>query len=59
MATASLSITPPNNAWIKSQIENEELSSRSDVVTHLIRKARKEQDEGRVSGYEKTYPKGA
>jgi len=45
MARASISITPPNDAWIKSQIESEEFSSRSDVVNDLIRKARKEQDE--------------
>ena len=45
MAKASISITPPNDAWIKSQIESEEFSSRSDVVNDLIRKARKEQDE--------------
>ena len=42
MARASISITPPNDAWIKSQIESEEFSSRSDVVNDLIRKARKE-----------------
>ncbi len=45
MTRASISITPPNDAWIKSQIESEEFSSRSDVVNDLIRKARKEQDE--------------
>ena len=45
MVRASISITPPNDAWIQSQIESEEFSSRSDVVNDLIRKARKEQDE--------------
>lgn len=45
MTRASISITPPNDEWIKSQIESEEFSSRSDVVNDLIRKARKEQDE--------------
>jgi len=45
MTRASISITPPNDAWIKSQINSEEFSSRSDVVNDLIRKARKEQDE--------------
>ena len=44
MTRASISITPPNDAWIKSQIESEEFSSRSEVVNDLIRKARKEQD---------------
>ncbi len=45
MTRASISITPPNDAWIKSRIESEEFSSRSDVVNDLIRKARKEQDD--------------
>ena len=45
MTRASISITPPNDEWIKSQIESEEFSSRSDVVNDLIRKARKEQDD--------------
>ena len=45
MTRASISITPPNDAWIKSQIKSEEFSSRSDVVNDLIRKARKEGDE--------------
>ena len=43
MARASISITPPNDAWIKSLIDSEEFSSRSDVVNDLIRKARKDQ----------------
>ena len=45
MTRASISISPPNDAWIKAQIESEEFSSRSEVVNDLIRKARKEQDE--------------
>jgi antitoxin ParD1/3/4 len=45
MTRASISLSPPNDAWIKSQIDSEEFSSRSDVVNDLIRKARKEQDE--------------
>ncbi|MBF0447998.1 MAG: type II toxin-antitoxin system ParD family antitoxin [Magnetococcales bacterium] len=45
MARASISISPPNDEWIKLQIDSEEFSSRSEVVNDLIRKARKEQDE--------------
>lgn len=44
MTRASISITPPNDAWIRSQIDSEEFSSRSDVVNDLIRKARNQQD---------------
>ena len=43
MTRASISITPPNDAWIKSQIDSAEFSSRSEVINDLIRKARKEQ----------------
>ncbi|MCP4372475.1 MAG: CopG family transcriptional regulator [Deltaproteobacteria bacterium] len=45
MSRTSISFTPPNDEWIKSQIESEEFSSKSDVINDLIRKARKEQDE--------------
>jgi len=45
MTRASISISPPNDAWIKAQIESEEFSSRSEVVNDLIRKARKDQSE--------------
>ncbi|MCF6225413.1 MAG: hypothetical protein L3J22_03785 [Xanthomonadales bacterium] len=45
MTRASISISPPNDEWIQSQINSEEFSSRSEVVNDLIRKARKQQDE--------------
>ncbi len=45
MARASISISPPNDEWIQSQIQSEEFSSRSEVINDLIRKARKEQDQ--------------
>jgi len=45
MTRASISISPPNDAWIKAQIKSEEFSSRSEVVNDLIRKARKDQNE--------------
>ena len=45
MTRASISITAPNDAWIQSQIDSEEFSSRSEVVNDLIRKARKEQND--------------
>lgn len=41
MATrASLSLTEPNEEWIKSKIDSKEFMSRSEVVNDLIRKAR-------------------
>jgi len=42
MTRASISLSPPNDNWIQSQIENEEFSSRSEVVNDLIRKAREQ-----------------
>ena len=40
MARQSISLTPPNDDWLMSQIESEEFSSKSEVVNDLIRKAR-------------------
>lgn len=40
MARQSISINPPNDEWLKEQIESEEFSSKSEVVNDLIRKAR-------------------
>lgn len=40
MARQSISFTPPNDEWLKTQVESEEYSSKSEVVNDLIRKAR-------------------
>jgi antitoxin ParD1/3/4 len=40
MPRQSISFTPPNDAWLKAQVESQEYSSKSDVVNDLIRKAR-------------------
>ncbi len=40
MARQSISLTPPNDEWLKAQIDSEEYTSKSDVVNDLIRKAR-------------------
>ena len=37
---ASLSISEPNEEWIQSQLASKKFASRSDVVNHLIGKAR-------------------
>lgn len=37
---ASLSISAPNEEWIRGQITSGEFASRSEVVNDLIRKAR-------------------
>jgi len=43
MARQSISFTKPNDEWLKSQVENEEYSSKSELVNDLIRQARKQQ----------------
>ncbi|MDO8967028.1 MAG: type II toxin-antitoxin system ParD family antitoxin [Algoriphagus sp.] len=45
MARQSISLTPPNDKWLKSQVDNQEYSSKSELVNDLIRQARKQQAE--------------
>ena len=43
MARQSISFTQPNDKWLKSQVDNQEYSSKSELVNDLIRQARKQQ----------------
>lgn len=43
MARQSISFTKPNDEWLKSQVDTEEYSSKSEVINDLIRQARKQQ----------------
>ena len=43
MARQSISFTEPNDEWLKTQIENQEYTSKSELVNDLIRQARKQQ----------------
>jgi antitoxin ParD1/3/4 len=43
MPRRSISISEPNDEWLKSQIDNEVYSSKSELVNVLIRQARKQQ----------------
>ena len=43
MARQSISFTKPNDEWLKAQVENDEYSSKSELVNDLIRQARKQQ----------------
>lgn len=45
MTRQSITLTKPNDDWLKTQIENEEYSSKSELVNDLIRKARSKQEE--------------
>jgi antitoxin ParD1/3/4 len=40
MTRQSISLTTPNDEWLKAQIENEEYSSKSEIINDLIRRAR-------------------
>lgn len=43
MTRQSISFTRPNDEWLKSQVESEEYSSKSELVNDLIRQARNQQ----------------
>ncbi|NLI99772.1 MAG: CopG family transcriptional regulator [Bacteroidales bacterium] len=45
MARQSISLTKPNDEWLKSQVSNNEYSSKSELINDLIRQARKQQVE--------------
>lgn len=45
MPRQSISFTKPNDEWLKTQVESEEYSSKSELVNDLIRQARKQQVE--------------
>ncbi|MFT5668105.1 MAG: antitoxin ParD1/3/4, partial [Vicingaceae bacterium] len=41
MSRQSISFTEPNEEWLRSQVEAQEYSSKSELVNDLIRQARK------------------
>jgi antitoxin ParD1/3/4 len=43
MTRQSISFTKPNDEWLKAQVENDEYSSKSELINDLIRQARKQQ----------------
>ena len=43
MTRQSISLTKPNDEWLKTQVDNREYSSKSELVNDLIRQARKQQ----------------
>ena len=40
MPRQSISFTPPNDKWLKAQVDSKEYTSKSEVVNDLIRKVR-------------------
>lgn len=43
MRRQSISFSEPNDEWLKSQVDNKEYSSKSELVNDLIRQARNQQ----------------
>jgi antitoxin ParD1/3/4 len=43
MARQSISFTKPNDEWLKAQLDNQEYSSKSELINDLIRQARNQQ----------------
>ena len=43
MSRQSISFTKPNDEWLKNQVDNQEYSSKSELVNDLIRQARNQQ----------------
>ena len=43
MVRQSISLTQPNDEWLKLQLESKEYTSKSEIVNDLIRQARKQQ----------------
>lgn len=44
MTRQSISLTSPNDEWLKAQLANEEYTSKSEVINDLIRQARKREE---------------
>ena len=43
MNRQSISFTEPNDKWLRTQVDNKEYSSKSELVNDLVRQARKQQ----------------
>lgn len=43
MIRQSISLTEPNDQWLKSQVDRQEYASKSEIVNDLIRQARQQQ----------------
>ncbi len=45
MPRQSITLTKPNDEWLKAQVKSKEYSSKSELLNDLIRQARKQQRE--------------
>lgn len=44
MTRQSISLTAPNDEWLKNQVDTEEFSSKSEAINYLIKQARSQED---------------
>ena len=44
MARQSITLTPPNDQWLETQVKSQEYASKSEVVNDLIRRARRREE---------------
>ncbi|MFB9076191.1 type II toxin-antitoxin system ParD family antitoxin [Flavobacterium procerum] len=44
MTRQSISLTAPNEEWLKNQVKSEEFSSKSEAINFLIKKARSQEE---------------
>ena len=52
MVRQSISVSEPNNEWLKAQVASAEYCSKSEVINDLIRRARRRQLEIEQIGLE-------
>lgn len=45
MTRQSITLTKPNDDWLKAQVDKEEYSSKSELINDLIRRKRNQQEE--------------
>ena len=45
MTRQSITLTKPNDEWLKAQLDKEEYSSKSELINDLIRRERSQQEE--------------
>ncbi len=45
MPRQSITFSQPNDNWLQSQVDNEEYATKTELINHLIRQARKAQAE--------------
>ena len=44
MTRQSISLTAPNDEWLKNQVDTEEFSSKSEAINYLIKQARSQEE---------------